>query len=70
VLLTESIEVGAKRIIGEVLFPEYASVRHFARWVRQKIKPFPLGCPTDGVKPPEEPEPEWKGLSRADKLRG
>lgn len=47
----------------------YASVRHFAWWVHQKIKPFPLGCPTDGVKPPEEPEAEWKGLSRADELR-
>src|SRR2546426_9594668 len=47
----------------------YASVRHFARWSHHKVKPFPLGCPTDGVKPPEEPEPEWKGLSRADELR-
>lgn len=47
----------------------YASVRHFARWIHQKVKPFPLGCPTDGVKPPEEPEPEWKGLNRADELR-
>ena len=47
----------------------YASVRHFARWIHAKLDPFPLGCPTDGVKPPEEPEPEWKGLSRADELR-
>ena len=47
----------------------YASVRHFARWIHHKVKPFPLGCPTDGVKPPEEPESEWKGLSRADELR-
>lgn len=47
----------------------YASVRHFARWIHQKVAPFPLGCPTDGVKPPQEPEPEWKGLSRADELR-
>jgi len=22
--------------------------------------------PTDGIKPPQNPEPEWKGLSRAD----
>lgn len=28
-----------------------------------------LGCPTDGIKPPQEPEPEWKGLSRADGIR-
>ena len=33
------------------------------------MKPFPLGCPTDGIKPPQDPEPEWKGLSRADELR-
>ena len=47
----------------------YASVRHFARWIHHKMRPFPLGCPTDGIKPPEEPEPEWKGLSCADELR-
>ena len=47
----------------------HASVRHFARWIHQRVKPFPLGCPTDGVKPPEEPQAEWKGLSRADELR-
>ncbi|MGD0950426.1 MAG: tyrosine-type recombinase/integrase [Candidatus Binatia bacterium] len=47
----------------------YASVRHFARWIHQKVHPFPLGCPVDGIKPPQEPEPEWKGLSRADELR-
>jgi integrase/recombinase XerD len=47
----------------------YASVRHFARWIHQKVRPFPLGLPTDGVKPPSDPEPEWKGLSRADELR-
>jgi len=47
----------------------YASVRHFARWIHFKVRPFPLGCPTDGIKPPREPEPQWKGLSRADELR-
>jgi site-specific recombinase XerD len=47
----------------------YASVRHFARWVHEKVAPFPLGCPTDGIKPPQEPEAEWKGLSRAEELR-
>src|SRR6185295_12892876 len=47
----------------------YASVRHFARWIHQKVAPFPLGCPTDGVKPPQDPEPQWKGLTRADELR-
>jgi integrase/recombinase XerD len=47
----------------------YASVRHFARWIHFKLQPFPLGCPTDGIKPPREPEPQWKGLARADELR-
>ena len=47
----------------------YASVRHFARWLHHKVQPFPLGCPTDGIKPPQEPEAEWKGLSRTDELR-
>lgn len=47
----------------------YATVRHFARWTHQHVKPFPLGCPTEGVKPPAEAEPEWKGLTRADELR-
>ena len=47
----------------------YASVRHFARWIHFKVQAFPLGCPTDGVRPPREPEPQWKGLSRADELR-
>ena len=47
----------------------YASVRHFARWVHQKVVPFPLGCPTHGIKPPQEAEPQWRGLSRADELR-
>jgi site-specific recombinase XerC len=47
----------------------YASVRHFARWIHEKVAPFPLGCPTDGIKPPQGPETEWKGLSRAEDLR-
>lgn len=47
----------------------YASVRHFARWIHFKVQPFPLGCPTDGIRPPREPEPKWKGLSRADEIR-
>ncbi len=47
----------------------YATVRHFARWLHRKFEPFPLGCPTEGVKPPREPQSEWKGLNRADELR-
>jgi site-specific recombinase XerC len=33
------------------------------------VAAFPLGCPTDGVKAPEEEEPKWKGLSRLEQLR-
>ncbi len=48
----------------------YATVRHFARWLHRKFPAlFPLGCPTDGVKPPAEPVAEWKGLSRRDEVR-
>src|SRR5439155_25333380 len=30
---------------------------------------FPLGCPTDGVKPPAEPTADCKGLTRLEELR-
>ncbi len=60
----------AKQGVAEAtLARTYASVRHFARWIHFKVHPFPLGCPTDGVRPPREPEPQWKGLSRADEIR-
>jgi integrase/recombinase XerD len=48
----------------------YATVRHFARWLDRKFPGlFPLGCPTDGVKPPAEPTADWKGLTRTEELR-
>jgi integrase/recombinase XerD len=48
----------------------YATVRHFARWLHRKFPAlFPLGCPTDGVKPPAEPTATWKGLTRRDEVR-
>jgi integrase/recombinase XerD len=48
----------------------YATVRHFARWLHRKFPAlFPLGCPTDGVKPPAEPTADWKGLTRLEELR-
>ena len=48
----------------------YATVRHFARWLHRKFPTlFPLGCPTDGVKPPGEPTADWKGLTRLEVLR-
>jgi integrase/recombinase XerD len=47
----------------------YASVWHFARWAHKNMNPFPFGCPTDGVPPPEEPDGDWKGLTRQNELR-
>src|SRR5262245_21770009 len=47
----------------------YATVRHFARWIHQHSAPFPFGCPTDGMKSPEEEIPRWNGLSRVDQRR-
>jgi integrase/recombinase XerD len=48
----------------------YATVRHFARWLHRKFPAlFPLGCPTEGVKPPAEPTADWKGLTRLDEIR-
>jgi integrase/recombinase XerD len=48
----------------------YATVRHFARWLHRKfLGLFPLGCPTEGVKPPAEPTADWKGLTRLDEIR-
>jgi len=48
----------------------YATVRHFARWLHRKFSAlFPLGCPTEGVKPPAEPSADRKGLTRLEELR-
>lgn len=47
----------------------YSTVRHFARWAHKGPFPFPHGPPTEGVKAPEEPEGEFKGLSRKDQVR-
>src|SRR6266446_10237154 len=48
----------------------YATVRHFARWLHRKFPGlFPLGCPTEGVKPPAEPTADWKGLTHLDEIR-
>jgi integrase/recombinase XerD len=66
----EFIRQTAKQGVAEAtLARTYASVRHFARWIHFKVRAFPLGCPTDNVKPPREPEAQWKGLSRADEIR-
>ncbi len=66
----EFLKQTAKEGVSEAtLARTYASVRHFARGIQFKVHTFPLGCPTDGIRPPREPEPQWKGLSRADELR-
>jgi integrase/recombinase XerD len=59
-----------ERLAQASLVRIYATVRHFARWLhRQYPTLFPLGGPTEGVKPPAEPLPQWKGLKRIDELR-
>jgi hypothetical protein len=48
----------------------YTTARHFAHWLHRKFPDlFPLGCPTEGVKLPAEPMPDWKGLTRLDEIR-
>jgi len=44
----------------------YSTVRHFARWAHRERKCFPMGSPVEGVSPPKEPEPPWKGLREKD----
>jgi site-specific recombinase XerC len=59
-----------QRLAQASLVRIYATVRHFARWLDRKFPGlFPLGCPTDGVKPPAEPTADWKGLTRLEELR-
>ena len=59
-----------ERLAQASLVRIYATVRHFARWLHRKFPElFPLGCPTDGVKPPAEPTAEWKGLTRVQEIR-
>jgi integrase/recombinase XerD len=62
-------EATPQRLSQSTIARTYATVRHFARWIHHHVAAFPLGCPTDGVKAPEEEEPKWKGLSRTDQLR-
>jgi site-specific recombinase XerC len=58
-----------QRLSQSTIARTYGTVRHFARWIHKHVSVFPLGCPTDGVKAPEEEEPKWKGLSRIEQLR-
>jgi hypothetical protein len=46
-----------------------ATVRYFSCWLDRRFPGlFPLGCPTDGVKPPAEPTAAWKGLTRTEEF--
>jgi integrase/recombinase XerD len=58
-----------QRLSQATIARTYATVRHCARWIHKYVAAFPLGCPTDGVKTPEEEEPKWKGLSRLEQIR-
>ncbi|MGH8058866.1 MAG: tyrosine-type recombinase/integrase [Candidatus Entotheonellia bacterium] len=58
-----------QRLSQSTVARTYATVRHFARWIHKHVAAFPLGCPSEGVKAPEEEEPKWKGLSRLEQLR-
>lgn len=58
-----------KRLAQATVCRVYASVRHFARWAHKTLNPFPFGCPTDGVPTPQEPDGDWKGLTRQNELR-
>jgi len=49
-----------QRLSQSTIARTYATVRHFARGIHKHVSLFPLGCPTDGVKAPEEGEPKWK----------
>jgi hypothetical protein len=47
-----------QRLSQSTIARTYATVRHFSRWIHKHIAAFPLGCPTEGVKAPEEEEPK------------
>ncbi len=58
-------QLRGQRLAQASLARIYATVRHFARWLHRKFPElFPLGCLTEGVKPPAEPSAHWKGLAR------
>lgn len=68
--LAQASRLYKKQLAQASLVRIYATVRHFARWLHRKFPDlFPLGCPTEGVKPPAEPTPDWKGLTRLDEIR-
>jgi integrase/recombinase XerD len=60
---------GGSRYSDSWVCRNYSTIRHFARWAHRNAIEFPMGCPKDGVKPPDEPEGEFKGLERRDLLR-
>ena len=67
--LEKARKPGGTRYSDSWVCRNYATVRHFARWAHRNVSAFPMGSPTEGVKPPEEPEGDFKGLDRKDLLR-
>ncbi len=47
----------------------YDTLHHFAGWAHRTADVFGGENPMDGVKPPPEPEAEWKGLEQRDIIR-
>jgi hypothetical protein len=45
-------EARPQRLSQSTTASTYATVRYFARWIDKHVDAFPLGCPTDGAKPP------------------
>jgi hypothetical protein len=43
-----------RRSFQSTIARTYATVRHFVRWIHRHVAALTLGCPTDGVKAPEE----------------
>jgi integrase/recombinase XerD len=65
----KQLRCGEKKYSRASIARIYASIRHFAKWAHASVFAFPFGCPTEGVKPPEAPKGDWKGLTRQNELR-
>ena len=59
----------SRKVAPATAVRRYATIRHFARWAHDNVFRFPLGCPTEGIKAPPEPETDWHGLDRKNELR-
>jgi len=59
----------SRKVAPATAVRRFATIRHFARWGHSNVFRFPLGCPTDGIKAPAEPETDWHVLDRKNELR-